>query len=81
LLYEVFNESLKWFKEWDVVDGIKVIKKHAFAAAANLSVSMMPFAAAAAAAAAANLSVSMMQDDRPGLNCWSLLWFGISIDF
>jgi len=58
-----------------VVDGIKVIKKHAFAAAANLSVSMMPFAAAA------NLSVSMMQDDRPGLNCWSLLWFGISIDF
>jgi len=56
-----------------VVDGIKVIKKkkHAFAAAAaaaNLSVSMMPFAAA-------NLSVSMMQDDRPGLNCCSLLWF------
>jgi hypothetical protein len=29
---------------------------------------MMPFAAA-------NLSVSMMQDDRPGLNCCSLLWF------
>jgi len=65
-----------------VVDGIKVTKKkkHAFAAAANLSVSMMPFAAANLSVsmmpfAAANLSVSMMQDDRPGLNCCSLLWF------